>query len=76
MKTMRNTWRLQVFVFLAISFPLSSSAQITFERTYGGSSDDRGLSVQQTSDGGFIISGASQVSFFYFVTFRVRGLGT
>src|SRR3990172_5472592 len=32
-------------------------AQTTFERSYGGTSPDGGNSVQQTSDGGFIIAG-------------------
>ena len=36
-----------------------SLAQTTFERAYGGSKDDEGRSVQQTSDGGFIIAGNS-----------------
>jgi hypothetical protein len=34
-------------------------AQITFERTYGGISEEFGRSVQQTLDGGYIIAGGS-----------------
>jgi len=29
----------------------------SFERTYGGSDDDRGYSVQQTMDGGYVVAG-------------------
>ena len=37
---------------------VSSFAQITFERTYGDTADERGFSVQQTvPDGGYIITG-------------------
>jgi hypothetical protein len=37
-------------------------AQITFERTFGGSGTDLGFSVQETSDGGFILAGSTQTT--------------
>jgi hypothetical protein len=37
--------------------PLSLHAQITFERTYGGTEDDGGQSVVQTADGGYYVVG-------------------
>ena len=43
-----------VFVALSLS---KCQAQITFQKTYGGTSDDWGYSVQQTADGGYIITG-------------------
>ena len=52
--------RLSVSACLLLSaFCLSSiaSAQTNWIRTYGGQESDRGFSVQQTSDGGYIIAG-------------------
>jgi len=37
-----------------------SSGDTLWTRTYGGSSDDRGYSVQRTSNGGYIIAGGTQ----------------
>ena len=49
---------LSATLLLGISF--SSLAQITFQRTYGGSGCDVAYSVQQTSDGGYVITGETQ----------------
>jgi len=38
---------------------LTSSGDIEWQRTYGGGSLDRAWSIQQTSDGGYIVGGAT-----------------
>ncbi|MCH7760723.1 hypothetical protein IIA15_04885, partial [candidate division TA06 bacterium] len=52
--------QIKFLCFLTPTFsllPTVSIAQITFERTYGDTSNDQGNSVQQTSDGGYIVAG-------------------
>lgn len=51
------TWLIFVITFI---FYISLSAQITFERTYGGSGDEYGFSVQITQDGGYVIAGKTR----------------
>ena len=45
------------FTILLLVFPTSSFSQITFERNYGGTEDDIGRCVRQTTDDGYIICG-------------------
>ncbi|MCF3111033.1 hypothetical protein LL912_19760 [Niabella sp. CC-SYL272] len=39
---------------------LSSSGTIQWQKAYGGSGEDRAFSVQQTTDGGYIMAGSSR----------------
>jgi len=45
---------------LVVLVPLTASAQISFERTYGGSGWDEGRSVCQMSDGGYVLVGCTE----------------
>jgi len=45
-----------LFILLFVTF---SHAQQTWQRTYGGTNDEYGQSVQQTADGGYIVTGGT-----------------
>ena len=50
---------LTVFIVLNI-FLFNVSGQTTFQKTFGGSQEDHGYSVQQTTDNGFVIAGTTK----------------
>jgi hypothetical protein len=49
-------------IFLVILVPLTAGAQITFVRTYGDTLYQEGYSVDQTSDGGYVITGWTETA--------------
>ncbi|MBI3500659.1 MAG: T9SS type A sorting domain-containing protein [Bacteroidetes bacterium] len=52
--------RILFYIFLVIIFSQVCNAQITFQKTYGGTKDDIGNVTVQTNDGGFIIAGITE----------------
>jgi hypothetical protein len=55
--TMRTLRLLVSFILIT---PATSFSQITFERAYGGYYVDEAYSVQQTADGGYVITGYTE----------------
>jgi hypothetical protein len=55
-------WLLRLAVLSLCLMPLCSSAQVSFERTYGGPFWDWGQSIRQTADGGYVIGGMTDLS--------------
>jgi hypothetical protein len=51
--------RLLFLTLIYFFLPVESFGQTTFERFFGGSESDGGNFVQQTSDGGFVITGST-----------------
>jgi hypothetical protein len=65
-----------IVLLSAICLASIASAQMSWWRTYGGTYDDWGYSVQQTADGGYIVTG--QTTFFgaddvYLVKINAQG---
>lgn len=49
-------------LFSIFTFPFTASAQITFEKTYGGPGFDDAHCMKPTADGGYVIAGSTWLS--------------
>jgi hypothetical protein len=56
----KNSIIITILLSLFLGLPAVAGAQITFERWYGGTDDDYGYSVAQTSDEGYIVAGCTE----------------
>jgi uncharacterized delta-60 repeat protein len=67
--------RLYGFILvLALAFALPAFSQQRWERNYGGTgADEEGYSVQQTFDGGYIVTGSTNGAQFYLVKTNATG---
>jgi hypothetical protein len=57
---MRKKWWNGILIVSGLLFSLPAFSQQRWERNYGGAGDDWGESVQQTSDGGYIVAGTTR----------------
>ncbi|MFZ8835353.1 MAG: hypothetical protein ACO2O5_14350, partial [Candidatus Caldipriscus sp.] len=55
-----RAWALWVMGLMLALFTQFAHAQIRFAKTYGGTNDEWASSLQQTSDGGYIMAGRTR----------------